>query len=316
MRNIRRSSGRVAATLLPVLALCIALVCALALLAACGPMSISTFPTPTPATSYVYFYSRVDYPLELQVNGASDIVTLQLSFEKNILLVTPPAGSGVTQIGTLPFSLPTNLTPYQDISAQAEATASGQDSPMLWQLVSPPLQSLLLPATPDAPRAYVSAVAFRWRVSAVHAGANVVKLRLAITYTLLSGTQEQGQIEVTPDPIPIRAVDPPPITILPNLRIEIVGLVSLVGLGSLLGFVWNIYSVIEKVVQGIAAIRKLFRRLFGRRRNKRRRTPSASQSSRSLRPAATATPTATPPLTASGVTQHHAPQNDHVPQEW
>lgn len=314
MRTARRSSGRLAAPFLPVLALCIAFVSAVVLLAACGPYISTPFPTPTPSTSYVYFYSRVDYPLELEVNGASDIVTLQLSFEKNILLVTPAPGSGVTQISTLPFSLPTDLTPYQDISAQADTTASSQDSPVLWQLVSPPLQSLLLPPTPGTPREYVSSVSFRWRVSALHAGANVVKLTLAITYTLQSGTQEQGQIEVTPDPIPIRAVDPPPIIILDNVRFEVVGLVSLVGLGSILGFVWNIYSLIAKVVSVLAAIRKLFSRLFHRRRHKHRRTRSLSQSSRPTSPE-TVTPRAAPRLTPTGITQGDVSQSDALRHE-
>lgn len=309
MRNPCGSRQRLAATLLPFLTLSIVIVSAVVVLAGCGAYNPTHVPTPTPATSYVYFYSRVDYPLELQVNGAADTVTLQLSFEKNILLVTPSPGSGVSEISPVPFSLPTDLTPYQDISAQAAATSDGKDSPVLWQLVSPPLQSLLLPPTPGAPREYVSSVSFRWRVSAIHAGANVVKLSLAITYTLHSGDQQQGQIEVSSDPIAIRAVDATPVTILPNGRIELVGLVSLVGVGSILGFLWNVYSVIEKVIGALATIRNLFRRLFRRRRLKRRRTRSSAPSSRSI-------PPAMPPLTPSAVSQQRGPQNDRLRDDW
>jgi hypothetical protein len=285
MRNGRGSSLRLVAALLAFLALAIAAAGAVVVVVgsegAIGlhpqptPTQVPREPPPTPAsTSYVYFYSRVEYPLELRLNATPDTVTLQLSFEKNILFVTPTAGSGTAPISNLPFSLPTDLHPYQDISAEADATAGGRDSPVIWQLVSPPRQSLLRPPTPGVPLDYVSSVTFRWRVSAVRAGPNLVTLSLAISYTLLNGTEEQGQIEVSPDPIPILAVEPPPVTLLPSLRIEIGGFLSLVGLVSIAGFFWNTFSVVDTVVSKIRALRDLLRR----RRDRRRRVPPAAPS--------------------------------------
>ena len=142
------------------------LLAALALLAACGGAtspSATYTPQPgsTPASAYAYLYSRIDYPLEVAVDAGST-VTLTLSPQSNLLIATPSAGSGVGVVGE-PIPLPTQLSDYNDIGASVDTVASG-NSPVVWQLVSAPRQSLLTPGGPGVARSYLDQVDFRWHV--------------------------------------------------------------------------------------------------------------------------------------------------------
>ncbi len=236
-------------TLLPLLALLI-----LAPLAGCGSGSIYTNqPTPTEKPGqatpnpnpYVFFYSRVDYPLQIPVNG-SDTVTLTLSFKENVVLATPAVGTG--NAAGIPFSLPTDLSPYRDILAMAVTGAKGE-SPVVWQEISPAQQSLLAPGVPGASRDYVSAVVFRWRAYAAHVGQSLMTISLVLYYLRTDGTEQQGTMQVSPTPLPILAVQSTASnTFLSSIRDFLTGLFGIAGvLATVLGVVTGLSDLSEKL---------------------------------------------------------------------
>lgn len=238
------------------------LLAALALLAACGgtnPSANNPGNTPQPGSTatgstpaYAYLYSRIDYPLELAVNANSD-VTLTLSPRDNLLVATPGLGSGVGTVGE-PIPLPTQLGDYNDIGASVDTVSSG-NSPVVWQLVSAPRQSLLTPGGPDAQRSYLDSVAFTWRVEAVAPGQNLVRIMLHLYYIYLDGSEHDGTIEVSSSPTPIVAMQTTIAnTSLPTWlptwlsdrlsewRVPLAGLSGLAGLLGVLRFVWDLFQ--------------------------------------------------------------------------
>ena len=240
------------------------LLAALALLAACGAYSSgNSRPTqqpggtaiPTTGTgpaAYAYLYSRIDYPLQLAVNAGSD-VTLTLSPHQNLLIATPGAGSGVGTVGE-PIPLPTQLSDYNDIGASVDTESSG-NSPVVWQLVSAPRQSLLTPGSPGADRTYLDAVNFTWHVEAVATGQNLVRIVLHLYYIYLDGSEHDGTIEVSSLPTPIIVVQSTIAnTTLPTWlpswltdqlttwRIPLAGLSGLAGLLGVIRFLWDLFQ--------------------------------------------------------------------------
>lgn len=221
------------------------LLSALGLLAACGGYAGSSYIKLTPpagtATSnpaYAYLYSRIDYPLELPVNG-SDAVTLTLSPQQNLLVATPGTGSGVATVGvTIP--LPTRLKDYSDIGAAVDTESLG-DSPIVWQLVSAPRQSLLTPTDAGSVRRYVEAVTFHWHVRAVAEGQNLVRVVLHLYFIYLDGSEHDGTIQVSASPVPIVATQASFLnTTLPGLRLPLAVGSGLAGLLGLLRFLWDV----------------------------------------------------------------------------
>lgn len=228
------------------------LLAALALLAACGGAPSSrgiTVPRPTGTAAslpYAYLYSRVDYPLELAVDAGST-VTLTLSSQQNLLMATPSAGNGVATLGE-PIPLPTRLQDYADIGASIDTEASGE-SPVVWQLISAPRQSLLTPGGSGISRAYRPSVAFQWHVQAVAPGRNLVQIILHLYYIYLDGSEHDGTIEVSGSPTPVLAVQPAigdtPLPTwlsgwLSTWRLPLAGLSGLAGLLGVLRFLWDV----------------------------------------------------------------------------
>ena len=240
------------------------LLAVLALLAACGgsyspsarytpqPGSTAIPTTGTGPAAYAYLYSRIDYPLQLAVNADSD-VTLTLSPHQNLLIATPGAGSGVGTVGE-PIPLPTQLSDYNDIGASVDTESSG-NSPVVWQLVSAPRQSLLTPGSPGADRTYLDAVNFTWHVEAVATGQNLVRIVLHLYYIYLDGSEHDGTIEVSSLPTPIVAIQSAIVnTTLPTWlpswltdqlstwRIPLAGLSGLAGLLGVIRFLWDLFQ--------------------------------------------------------------------------
>jgi hypothetical protein len=218
------------------------LLTALLALAACGgSYNSGRQPTPTVTTSaYAYLYSRIDYPLELAVDAGST-VTLTLSPHQNLLIATPSAGSGVGTIGE-PIPLPTRLQDYNDIGASVD-TDSPANTPVVWQLVSAPRQSLLTPGSPGTARSYLDNVAFRWHVQAVAPGANLVRIIVHLYYIYRDGSEHDGTIQVSASPMPIVANQTTFIdTTLPQLRLPLAGLSGLAGLLGVLRFFWDLFQ--------------------------------------------------------------------------
>jgi hypothetical protein len=260
----RRASARPRITLLG-LALA---VLGLLLLAGCGASGLSSGITPLPTvnpgagtgtagptttpgqSSYAYLYSRIDYPLQIAV-GASDQVTLLLSTQSAILTATPAPGSGVTTVGG-PIPLPTNPQDYQDIGVSVE-TAAPPNPAIVWQLLSAPRHSLLVPVTSPGEHShqYLTSVPFRWQVHAAGAGANSITIILHLYFVYLDGTEQQGTIQTTQAPIPIEAVAPTPLntTPLPEFKLPIAGLTWVVGLLAALRFLLGIIKGVSDVVE-------------------------------------------------------------------
>lgn len=217
------------------------LLAGLALVAACGSSNPSQgVRTPAPGAKgpYAYLYSRIDYPLTLDVN-AGDTVRLTLSPQQNLLSVTPGPGSGVGTIGE-PIPLPTDLSAYSDIGAAVDTESSG-DSPVVWQLTSAPRQTLLTALAVDVPRRYLNDVEFHWHVAAVAPGQNTVRIVLHLYYVYLDGSEHDGTIEVSSSPTPIVAQQPSFFTeTLPQLRLPLAGLSGLAGLLGVLRFIWDL----------------------------------------------------------------------------
>lgn len=225
---------------------------ALALLAACGSSTSGMVrPNPTStATSgaYAYLYSRIDYPLQLAVNAGST-VTLTLSPHQNLLIATPSAGSGVTTTGE-PISLPTRLSDYNDIGASVDTDSLG-NSPVVWQLISAPRQSLLTPVIAGIARSYLDDVNFQWHVQAVAPGQNLVRIILHLYYIYLDGSEHDGTIQVSASPTPIIATQAAIVTSglpswlpswLPTWRLPLAGLSGLAGLLGVIRFVWDLFQ--------------------------------------------------------------------------
>ena len=228
-------------------------------LAACGAGSVNINRIPTPFSTavstgtpgiqrYAYLYSRVDYPLQVPVN-AGDTVTLTLSPQSNILTVTPGPGTGSQTIGA-PIPLPTDLSLYQDIGAEAD-TVDTAKSPVVWQLQSPPRQSLLS-APGTGQRQYLNEVVFRWHVQALATGENSINIVLRLYYVYLDGSEHDGTIQVTQQPIPIVAVQPSPISnSLPAVKLPLAGVTWLAGFIAAIRFIWKAYQTINTVAEPV-----------------------------------------------------------------
>lgn len=215
-----------------------------------GPVIIRTPPvTVTPgAQQYAYLYSRIDYPLQIPV-GSGDTVTLTLSPQDNILTVTPSPGSGSTTAGA-PIPLPTDLHLYRDIGAEADTVDTAR-SPVVWQLQSPPRQSLLT-APGAGPRAYQDSVVFRWHVQAMGIGENSINVMLRLYYIYLDGSEHDGSVQITQAPIPILALQPSPISnSLPTFRLPLAGFTWLAGFIAVLRFFWKAYQTINTVTEPV-----------------------------------------------------------------
>lgn len=228
-------------------------------LAACGASAGNiTNPATRPATfpggasptagaqaKYAYLYSRIDYPLQIPVNG-SDTVSLILSPFSDILTIAPTAGTGSTTFSE-PIPLPTDLQNYQDIGASVDTIAPDTASPLAWQLTSAPRQSLLTP--PDSgPRDYLSQVTFKWQVRAVSAGENTTEIEMTLYYLYLDGSEHDGKLQVSQSPIPVVAVnDSGARKALPPLRLPIAGLTGLAGVLAFFRFFWGAYRTVKDV---------------------------------------------------------------------
>lgn len=238
------------------------LLAALLLLTACGAGNIAV-PSRTPhpgsgstatvngsSPAYAYLYSRIDYPLEVAVN-AGNTVTLTLSPQQNLLFATPGIGSGVTTAAE-PIPLPTSLSDYNDIGASVDTESLG-DSPIVWQPISPPRQSLLTLGAPGITRAYLDNVSFQWHVQAVAPGQNLVRIVLHLYYIYLDGSEHDGMIQMSANPTPIVAVQAAITstslpdwfptwltTALSQWRMPLAGLSGLAGLLGVLRFVWDL----------------------------------------------------------------------------
>jgi len=268
----RRRAGRRRA---PDVAAPLVLGLTLMLLAGCGGSVAQPMPTatvarqpPTPAAGgFATFFSRVDYPLEIPVNGA-DTVTLTLSSEQNLLTITPTPGGGSAPLG-VPFALPTDLGRYRDIGVTAGL--AGTDGPLLWQPLTAMQQSLLTPPQPNVVRAYVSRAVFRWQIRALSAGPNRASISLDLYYISLDGAVERGSIEVSAAPIPILAIQPTPAnTTLPLLQLPLIGIVGTVGALGILSFLW---SILQSLISAAGSVRDV-RDLLSRGRGRKKRTPN------------------------------------------
>ncbi len=283
MRHHRQLQRRGSYSLPLVLGLGV-LAAALLALAACGsPTRINAFKTPRPTytiptgqatsqptagestppaqVSYAYLYSRIDYPLHVKVDSG-DTVTLILSPYSSILTVAPAEGSGVTTAGS-PIPLPTDLQDYNDIAASVDTVSTG-NSPITWQLISPPRQSLLNDQA-ISPRAYLDTVTFRWRVQAVSAGQNTVQLLLRISYVYLDGSEHDGTIQVSPSAIPMVAVAVSPLdSLLPSLKIPLAGLSWLAGIIGVIRFFYGAFKAMNDVTEPVKDAAHVARAVHGR----------------------------------------------------
>lgn len=283
-REPHQSAARRGMHSLPIL-LCLGVIgVALLVLAACGTTGrTTTYGTPRPTfsiptwwatgqpttgestppaqVSYAYLYSRVDYPLQIKVNSG-DTVTLTLSQQSSILTTAPSAGSGATTVGA-PISLPTDLQDYNDIGASVDTLSNG-DSPIAWQLISAPRQSLLAdPAI--TPRAYLNSVTFRWQVQAVSAGENTVAILLHIYYVYLDGSEHDGTIRVSQSAIPMVAVAVSPLdSLLPSLKIPLAGLSWLAGIIGVIRFFYGAFKAMNDVTEPVKDAAHVARAMHGR----------------------------------------------------
>jgi hypothetical protein len=166
------------------------------------------------------------------------------------LIATPGAGSGVGTLGE-PIPLPTQLSDYNDNGASVDTAATG-NSPVVWQLVSAPRQSLLTPGGPGAARSYLNRVDFTWHVQAVAPGQNLVRIILHLYYIYLDGSEHDGTIEISSAPTPIVATQAALVsTSLPmwlptwlvswlsSWRLPLAGLSGLAGLLGVIRFLWE-----------------------------------------------------------------------------
>lgn len=228
-----------------------------------GPGSTPPGPgsTPPAQVSYAYLYSRIDYPLQVKVD-AGDTVTLTLSPHSSILTVGAAPGSGTTTVGA-PISLPTDLQDYNDIGATADTISNG-NSPITWQLVSAPRQSLLNNQA-ITPRAYLDSVTFRWQVQAVSAGANTVGILLRIYYVYLDGSEHDGTVQVSQSAIPMVAVAASPLNaLLASFKLPLAGLSWLAGIFAIIRFFYGAFKAVNDVTEPVKDAAHVARVVHGR----------------------------------------------------
>lgn len=219
--------------------------------------------TPPAQVSYAYLYSRIDYPLQITVNGG-DTVTLTLSPDSSILTIGAAPGSGTSTVGA-PISLPTDLQDYDDIGASVDTVSNG-NSPIAWQLTSAPRQSLLNNAE-IIPRAYLDSVTFRWQVQAVSAGENTVSILLHIYYVYLDGSEHDGTIEVSQSAIPMVAVAAPasPLeTLLATFKLPLAGISWLAGIIAIIRFFYGMFKAVNNVTEPVKDAAHVARAVHGR----------------------------------------------------
>lgn len=207
------------------------------------PATSAATASPGAQSSYAYLYSRIDYPLQIPVNG-SDTVTLTLSPFSGLLTVAPTAGTGSTTFSQ-PIPLPTDLQDYQDIGASVDTLQPPGTSPLAWQLTSAPRQSLLTPSG-SGTREYLDTVTFTWDVRAVSAGENTTQIEMTIYYVYLDGSEHDGTLQVSQSPIPVVSVSVSAVRkTLPPLRLPIAGLTGLAGVLAFLRFFWGAYRTVK-----------------------------------------------------------------------
>lgn len=281
-RQLHRGAARHGSYSLPLVLGLGVLAVALLALAACGSTGINAFKTPRPTypiptgqatgqptagvstppaqVSYAYLYSRIDYPLQVKVDSG-DTVSLILSPYSSILTVAPADGKGTTTAGS-PIPLPTDLQDYNDIAAAVDTVSNGS-SPITWQLISAPRQSLLNDQA--TPRAYLDTVTFRWRVQAVSAGQNTVQLLLRIDYVYLDGSEHEGTIQVSPSAIPMVAVAVSPLdSLLPSLKVPLAGLSWLAGIIGVIRFFYGVFKAMNDVTEPVKDAAHVARAVHGR----------------------------------------------------
>ncbi|HEX8036062.1 MAG TPA: hypothetical protein VF510_19550 [Ktedonobacterales bacterium] len=217
--------------------------------------------TPPAQVSYAYLYSRIDYPLQVKVD-AGDTVTLTLSPHSSILTVGAAPGSGTTTVGA-PISLPTDLQDYNDIGASADTVSNG-NSPIAWQLISAPRQSLLNNQA-ITPRAYLDSVTFRWQVQAVAAGENTVEILLRIYYVYLDGSEHDGSVQVSQAAIPMVAVAASPLNaLLASFKLPLAGLSWLAGIIAIIRFFYGVFKAVSDVTEPVKDAAHVARAVHGR----------------------------------------------------
>ncbi|MGH2517048.1 MAG: hypothetical protein ACRDHP_15470, partial [Ktedonobacterales bacterium] len=145
--------------------------------------------------------------------------------------------------------LQTDLALYNDIGAEAD-TVDTAKSPVVWQLQSAPRQSLLTPAG-VTPRQY-QPIEFHWHVQATGTGENSINIVLRLYYVYLDGSEHDGTVQITQQPIPILAVQPSPISnSLPSLKLPLAGATWLAGFIAALRFIWKAFQTINNVTEPV-----------------------------------------------------------------
>lgn len=226
--------------------------------------------TPPPQVSYAYLYSRVDYPLQVKVDGG-DTVTLTLSPYSSILTVASTPGSGTGTVGS-PILLPTDLQNYDDIGASVDTVSNGS-GPITWQLISAPRQTLLNNPT-FAPREYLDSVTFRWQVQAVSAGQNTVEILLRIYYVYLDGSEHDGTTQVSQSAIPMVAVAASPVdSLLASFKLPLAGLSWLAGIIAIIRFFYGALKTVTDVAEPVKDAAHVARAVHGRLNRDPQREP-------------------------------------------
>lgn len=168
----------------------------------------------TSPSDYRALYSEVSYPLSVRA-GQRAQVTLRLSVDEHIISSLPISGIGLAAGAAEDVLIPADPgSNYDDIYAKVDTVDDQPDASAkstVWQLVSPPQQSLLEDATPpiDGLKKYKREVEFTWDVYAITSGMpNSVQIAYTI-YWRGAGLAGQSSEEKTPHPVPILLDSPP-----------------------------------------------------------------------------------------------------------
>ncbi len=147
-------------------------------------------------------FADVIYPQQMRV-GTMGTVTLHMSVDQNVVLVSPASGSGTFDAESL--YLPASPSGYDDIYVEAKALAD-LNSPVVWQMTSAPRQSLLQSAAASSSesRTYRPEVAFTWTIRPItSATQNPVGIEYSV-YLKVAGQSrsQESPTQSTTGPIP------------------------------------------------------------------------------------------------------------------